>query len=257
MVIITIIQSDLVWQNIDANLELFTQKINNIGTPTNIVLLPEMFSTGFSMNAPELAETMQGKAVTWMKEMAMQKKIIIAGSLIIKENEKYYNRFVWMQPDGNFHSYDKRHLFSLAQEDKTYTAGDKKILVQVNGIKFCLQICYDLRFPVWSRQSKKEPYDCLIYVANWPTVRIATWDALLKARAIENQCVVIGVNRIGIDGKEISYNGSSAIINCLGETLYNKCDAEDVFTFEFDKKHINEVRERMKFLNDGDDFLLT
>jgi omega-amidase len=252
---ITIIQSDLVWENIDANLEAFTIKINAISTPTNIVILPEMFSTGFTMQAEKLAEGMDGKTIKWMQAIAIQKKIIIGGSLIIKENNNYYNRFVWMQPDGNYYTYDKRHLFSLAKENETFTAGDKKIIVQVNGIKFCLQICYDLRFPVFSRQ-KNDVYDCLIYVANWPTARITAWDALLKARAIENQCYVIGVNRTGLDGNNIAYNGSSAVINALGEIIYNKCDAEVTFTVKIDKNELEAIRSKFGFLKDADDYIV-
>jgi omega-amidase len=252
---ITIIQTGLVWENIEANLATFTNKINAINTPTHIVLLPEMFSTGFTMQAQKFAEDMNGKAVTWMRKMAIQKKIIIGGSLIIKADNNYYNRFVWMQPDGNFYTYDKRHLFSLAKENETFTAGDKKIIVQVNGIKFCLQICYDLRFPVFSRQ-KNDAYDCLIYVANWPTARIAAWDTLLKARAIENQCYVIGVNRTGTDGNNIAYNGSSAVINALGEIIYNKCDAADTFTFHLNKNELDIIRTKFGFLKDADDYIV-
>jgi omega-amidase len=252
---ITIIQSNLVWENKQANLDTFSNKINAIYASTNIVLLPEMFSTGFSMNAAILAETMDGKTVSWMREIAINKKIILGGSLIIEEEGQFYNRFIWMLPNGQFHTYNKRHLFSLAKENETFTAGDKKIIVQVNGIKFCLQICYDLRFPVFSRQ-KNDAYDCLIYVANWPTARITAWDALLKARAIENQCYVIGVNRTGVDGNNIAYNGSSTILNALGETLYNKCDDEDVFTFELDKKDLDNIRQKFGFLKDADDFLI-
>jgi omega-amidase len=252
---ITIIQSNLVWENKQANLDTFSNKINAIYASTNIVLLPEMFSTGFSMNAAILAETMDGKTVSWMREIAINKKIILGGSLIIEEEGQFYNRFIWMLPNGQFHTYNKRHLFNLAKENETFTAGDKKIIVQVNGIKFCLQICYDLRFPVFSRQ-KNDAYDCLIYVANWPTARITAWDALLKARAIENQCYVIGVNRTGVDGNNIAYNGSSTILNALGETLYNKCDDEDVFTFELDKKDLDNIRQKFGFLKDADDFLI-
>ena len=213
---ITIIQSDLHWEDKAANLAMFEKKINGIKEKTEIVLLPEMFSTGFSMNAKALAETMDGETVAWMKKIAAEKKIILTGSIIAEENEKYFNRLVWMLPNGEFGFYDKRHLFAFAEEDKYYSAGNKRLITSVKGWKINLLVCYDLRFPVWARQTNEAEYDLLIYVANWPERRIYAWKTLSQARAIENQCYVAAVNRVGKDGNDIYYSGESMIIRSIG-----------------------------------------
>jgi predicted amidohydrolase len=254
----TIIQSALVWENIDANLELFTKKINSITAKTEVIILPEMFSTGFSMQPQKLAETMDGKAVRWMHKMAMEKRVIITGSLMIAESGRYYNRLIWMLPNGQMGYYDKRHLFGYANEDKHYTAGSKRLIAQIKGFKINLQVCYDLRFPVWARQQKiayeTAEYDILLYVANWPERRSHAWKTLLTARAIENQCYVIGVNRIGEDGNNIYHSGDSMVINALGETLYHKAHAEDIFTITLKKEALEEIRTNIPFLKDADGF---
>lgn len=255
---VTIIQSNLHWEDKAANLKMFEQKIGSIKEKTEIIVLPEMFSTGFSMKPELLSETMDGETVQWMKRLAEEKKIILTGSIITKDNDNFFNRLIWIQPNGQYGVYDKRHCFAYAGEDKHYTAGTKRLIASVKGWKINLQVCYDLRFPVWARQQpndKSDPeYDVLIYVANWPEKRIHAWKTLLQARAIENQCYVVGVNRVGDDGNNIHYNGESMIIDPLGEILYNKKDAEDIFTITLDKNNLQSIREKLPFLRDADDF---
>ena len=238
---------------------MLEEKINSIKEKTEVVVLPEMFSTGFSMKPEQLAETMEEETVQWMKRVAAEKKIILTGSVIIKEKENYYNRLIWMLPNGQYGVYDKRHRFAFAGEDKHYTAGTKRLIASVKGWKINLQVCYDLRFPVWARQQSQPDgpeYDILIYVANWPERRSHAWKTLLQARAIENQCYVIGVNRVGNDGNAIYHSGDSMIIDPMGEVLYHKKDEEDVFTISLDKKHLETIREKLPFLRDADGFLI-
>jgi predicted amidohydrolase len=265
---ITTIQSHLHWQDKTANLKMFEEKINAINEKTEVVILPEMFSTGFVLQPETLAETMEGETVQWMKKMAARKKVIITGSVIIKEMSHtdhstptlYYNRLIWMLPNGQYGYYDKRHRFAFAGEDENYTAGSKRLIASVNGWKINLLVCYDLRFPVWSRQAqpaemgKELEYDVLIYVANWPEKRSNAWKTLLQARAIENQCYVAGVNRLGDDGNDIHYSGDSMIIDPLGEILYHKKNDEDTFTLTLDKTHLQNVREKFPFWRDSDQF---
>jgi omega-amidase len=269
---ITTIQSGLAWENKETNLEMFGNKIRSISGKKEIVILPEMFSTGFSMNPALLAETMDGPTVQWMRSLSASQKIILTGSIIIEENSAYYNRLIWMLPNGNYGYYDKRHLFAYAGEDKYYTPGNKRLIASVKGWKVNLQICYDLRFPVWARQSdssfdqvplppdqrknKGVEYDLLVYVANWPEKRIQAWKTLLQARAIENQCYVVGVNRVGNDGNNIYHSGDSMVIDPLGEILYNKPHEEDIHTIQLDKTKLDDLRTRLPFLNDADDFLI-
>jgi len=206
------------------------------------------------MKPGQLAETMEGETIQWMKRISKEKKIILTGSLIIEEDGKYYNRLIWMQPNGQYGSYDKRHLFAYADENKHYTAGTKRLIASVNGWKINLLICYDLRFPVWARQPEQSAYDVLIYVANWPERRMIAWKTLLQARAIENQCYVVGVNRVGDDGNNIHYSGESMVIDPMGEILYYKKDEEDNFTITLDKDHLNSIREKFPFWRDSDEF---
>jgi predicted amidohydrolase len=236
---VTIIQTDLHWEDKAANLKMLEEKINGIKAKTEIVVLPEMFSTGFSMKPELLAETMEGTTVEWMKRIAAERKIILTGSVIIEEKGNYFNRLIWMLPNGQCGVYDKRHRFAYAGEDDHYTAGTKRLIASVKGWKVNLLVCYDLRFPVWARQSPplrqerelggEAEYDLLIYVANWPDRRIHAWKTLLQARAIENQCYVVGVNRVGKDGNDIQYSGESMVVDPLGEMLYTKKGEEDVF----------------------------
>ena len=252
--IITGIQSSLQWEDKEANLQMFEEKIFSISQPTEIVVLPEMFSTGFSMQPKKLAEPMDGETVEWMKRIAAKKKIILTGSVIIEEDRNFYNRLVWVLPNGQIGYYDKRHLFAYGDEDQHYTAGKKRLIASVKGWKINLMVCYDLRFPVWSRQQGDFEYDVLIYVANWPERRVLAWTSLLRARAIENQSYVIGVNRTGDDGNKIPYTGESMAVDPMGEILYHKNDEEDVFTVTLDKSHLEKTREKFPFWKDADRF---
>ena len=252
----TLIQTDLFWEDKKANLLMLEEKILNLKDKTQIVVLPEMFSTGFSMLPNLFAETMQGYTIDWMKRIASTQKIILTGSVMIEEEGNYYNRLIWMMPNGQFGYYDKRHCFAYANEDKHYTAGKTKTIAQVNGWKINLQICYDLRFPVWVRQQKNNLYDAIIYVANWPERRSTAWKSLLVARAIENQCYVVAVNRVGKDGNDIEHSGDSMVINPLGEILYQKNNVEDIFTITIDKNTVEEVRNKFPFWKDADDFII-
>ena len=258
--IFTLIQTELTWEDREKNLSMFTEKINNLQSPSHVIILPEMFTTGFSMNPAQLAETMDGASIDWMRQTASRKKCIVTGSLIIEEDGKYYNRLIWMLPNGEFGYYDKKHLFAYAEEDKFYTSGTKRLIARVNGWKINLMVCYDLRFPVWARQQFDEhqnfEYDVLIYVANWPEKRSTAWKTLLQARAIENQCYVIGVNRVGTDGKGIYYSGDSMVVDPLGEIIYHKAHDEDISSITLNKNHLEDVRNRFPFWRDADEFIL-
>src|SRR5690606_30129919 len=248
-----LIQVDLAWEDPSENLRKFSERINNINEQADLIVLPEMFSTGFSMNAEALAENMDGSTVSWMKKTAIDKNTAITGSVIIKEKGEFYNRLFFVFPDGSFKTYDKRHTFTLAKEDKTYAAGKERLIVEYNGWRICPLICYDLRFPVWARNTSD--YDLLIYVANWPETRIHAWDILLQARAIENMSYCIGVNRTGNDGNEYKYNGHTAAYDCLGKNLFDNNRAHE-FTqiITLDKSHVEETRDKLKFLQDRDNF---
>ncbi|MET0759903.1 MAG: amidohydrolase [Flavobacterium sp.] len=249
---IALIQASLIWENPQANRAYFSEKINAIQEKLDLIVLPEMFTTGFTMNPISVAETMQGETISWLKTLTKSKNIAITGSLIIKENNQFYNRLVFIFPSGELQYYDKRHLFTLAGEDKTYTKGTDKLIVDYLGWKICPLICYDLRFPVFARNM--EDYDLLIYVANWPEPRINAWDALLKARAIENMSYVIGLNRIGEDQNKHNYPGHSQALDCLGNYLIAPNEQEDVFITFLDKQKMLETREKFGFLNDRDLF---
>lgn len=253
---LTLLQSDLHWENPKANLLHFEEKINNIQGPKGIVILPEMFTTGFSMHPAGLAEAMEGESVSWMKTMARKHGIILAGSLTIKEGGHYYNRLVWMQPDGQFGTYDKRHLFSYAGEHAEFSTGGKRFIASVNGWKICTMICYDLRFPVWSRMQAKDEYDVLVYIANWPVKRIQAWTSLLTARAIENQCYVVGVNRTGSDGNGLEYPGESRVIDPLGQVMTEGGRVEHTLQVTLEKEHLSNIRRTFPFQNDKDEFIL-
>jgi omega-amidase len=259
---LTLIQTSLYWEDKQANMAQLEEKIMGIPEKTELVILPEMFSTGFSMSPQTLAETMGSHTMAWMKKVASAKKIILTGSIIISEQGQYYNRMIWMLPNGTFGYYDKRHLFAYAGEDKHYAPGAKRLVASVKGWRVLLQVCYDLRFPVWSRQAYKTQevnekileYDLLIYVANWPDKRRHAWNTLLQARAIENQCFVAGVNRVGKDANGHLYTGDSMIANPLGEIVYHKQNEEDVFTMTLFKEEVDGIREKLPFWKDGDMF---
>lgn len=251
---ITIIQPDIIWENKEANLAQYEQMIFPIKDLREVVVLPEMFTTGFSMKPELLAETMEGPSVGWMKKMAAQHRCIITGSLMIEEGGKYYNRLVWMQPNGIFGHYDKRHLFAFAGEDQHYTNGSKRFIASVKGWKICLMVCYDLRFPVWLRNQNKE-YDVLIIVANWPERRSLAWKTLLQARAIENQCYVVGVNRVG-DDIHVHYSGDSSVFGPLGETIWQQSNDACIQTVALNKEALQQVRNDLPFLKDADRFVI-
>jgi predicted amidohydrolase len=288
---ITTIQSNLHWEDKAANLQMFEEKIRQLQQKTELVILPEMFSTGFSMQAERLAEKMDGATIAWMKKLSAERKIILTGSLIIEDEGNYYNRLVWMLPNGQYGFYDKRHLFAYAQEDQHYTPGTKRLIASVKGWKINLQVCYDLRFPVWGRQkpevssladlvaleleAKDFPlpppeeagssavppefapeYDVLVYVANWPERRNHAWKTLLQARAIENQCYVVGVNRVGNDGNGFYYSGDSMIVDAMGSVVYTKAHEEDIFTTTLQKEPLEEIRNKLPFLKDADRFII-
>lgn len=261
MLTLSLIQTSLVWEEKQQNLQLLEKKICGIKESTQVVVLPEMFSTGFSMQPQLFAEKMDGETITWMKRIAARKKVILTGSIIAEEDGRFFNRMIWMLPNGTFGWYDKRHLFAYAGEHEHYTAGKQRLIASVNGWKINLQVCYDLRFPVWARQQFDEnqgfEYDVLLYVANWPEKRSQAWTTLLQARAIENQCYVIGVNRVGEDGNGIYHSGDSMIIDPLGEILYHRKNDEDVFTITLHKQDLEQVRKKFQFWRDADDFTIS
>ena len=249
------IQSDLVWENIDSNLNMFSEKLKLISKDTDIVILPEMFTTGFSMNSLQLAESMNGKSVNWMKEQAKKQNKIIIGSVIIKENKNYYNRCITMFPNGEYFTYDKGHLFRMEKEHEDFTKGKTKTIFKHNGWRICTLICYDLRFPVWSRN--KNDYDLMIYIASWPESRREVWNTLLKARAIENQSYVIGVNRIGKDGEGITYSGDTVIIDPKGRIIQKAKDyQEEIINADLSLSELNQFREKFPVFLDADEFKL-
>lgn len=252
---ITILQATLVWENVEKNLHYFNLKIDSIKQPTDIIVLPEMFTTGFTMNPKLLAEQHGGKGLKWMQQKAKEKQCVVVGSIAVKENNDFYNRLYWVKPDGTFQYYDKRHLFRMGNEHEQYSAGNTQLIVEYKGWKICPLICYDLRFPVWSRNTKNNPYDMLLYVANWPAVRSFQWSALLVARAIENQCYVVGVNRIGNDGNQISHSGNSVVLNPKGETLSKtNPNEEGIETISLSLEELNSFKKSFPVLLDGDGF---
>ncbi|MFV8465993.1 nitrilase family protein [Flavobacterium sp. LB1P62] len=247
-----LIQSSLYWENPKSNRNYFEEKIKAIDGDVDLIVLPEMFTSGFTMTPVNVAETMQGETVKWLKVLAKAKKTAITGSLVVKENSNFFNRMLFVFPSGEIQFYDKKHLFTLAGEDKVYTSGTQKIIVDYLDWKICLQVCYDLRFPVFSRNS--EDYDLLIYVASWPKIRINAWDALLKARAIENMCYSIGVNRIGQDDNGYQYTGHSQVVDFLGNYSVEPVESESIFYAELSKEKMLQTRQKLGFLNDRDAF---
>ena len=251
---IALIQSPLFWENPTANRNHFEEKINAITEKVDLIVLPEMFTTGFTMNPAAVFETMEGETIQWLQLVAKVKNSAITGSLIIKEKNNYYNRLVFVFPSGEIQFYDKRHLFTLAGEDKVYTSGNKKWIVDYLGWKICPLICYDLRFPVFARNI--EDYDVLIYVANWPKPRINAWDILLKARSVENMCYTIGLNRTGLDDNNLEYVGHSQTVDFLGNYILEPQEFVGVFIVELNKEKLLETRNKLGFLNDRDSFEL-
>lgn len=250
---ITIIQSPLYWEDAEQNKKQFEDHFAQIDTPTDLIILPEMFTTGFTMNSCTLFETMEGKSVEWMLNQAKKTNSVIMGSLLIKEARSFYNRLIVAYPDGQINHYDKRHLFRMANEHDYFNSGNKKLQISIHGWKITPLICYDLRFPVWSRNNNAT--DLYVYVANWPKARISAWNTLLKARAIENLAYVVGVNRIGIDGKDILYNGSSAIIDFKGDPIHSCKDNNlEIVTRKLSKEDLTTFRDKFPAHMDADDF---
>lgn len=253
---ITIIQANLHWENIEANLQMFSEKISSIQEETDLIVLPEMFSTGFTMNNKPLAEKIGGRTFEWMKKSAKEKNCVVTGSIIIEDNERYFNRLIWMRPDGLYYTYDKRHLFRYANEQDHYSAGRKKLIVELKGWKICPMICYDLRFPVWIRNKNNE-YDILIFVANWPERRNYPREALLLARAIENQSYVIGVNRVGKDGHDINHSGDSVVIDPQGQVICKANPNEEaIITASLSYSALEEWRKKFPAWMDADKFTI-
>jgi predicted amidohydrolase len=252
---VTIVQTELQWHDAAGNREKFTTIVEGLKDPTDLIVLPEMFTTGFSMDAPDLAETMDGDSVAWMLDMAAAGNAAICGSLIIVDNQEYFNRFVCAFPGGELQCYDKRHLFRLADEQNHYAPGTELITFELKGWRICPLVCYDLRFPVWSRN--RGLYDLLLYVANWPDRRHRAWETLLRARAIENLSYVVGVNVTGRDGNDISYSGGSSIIDYLGEDLANLGEGQGTAAADLDLEKLIAFRERFAFHEDADEFTIT
>jgi omega-amidase len=256
---VTLIQSGLHWHNHEANLAMFEEKIWQIEEDTDIIVLPEMFNTGFSMKVEELAEPMNFRTFKWMKQMASQKDCAVTGSFIVKERSGFYNRLIWMFPDGSFKQYDKKHLFRMANEDDYFEPGEEALIVEYKGWKIMPLVCYDLRFPVWSRNRSKGDdlsYDLLLYVANWPAARVNAWDTLLGARAIENLCYTVGVNRTLPDGNGVPYNGHSGVYSGKGEQLYFAGEEEKMHTIELDAEALKHFRQKFPAYKDADSFTI-
>lgn len=251
-----LLQFNIAWEDPAANRLAIEQQLNKLIVKGHVVVLPEMFSTGFSMQPEQHAEAPDGPTVQWMKQQAQTRACILCGSIMIKENNAYYNRFVWMQPNGEAHTYNKRHLFGMAGEDKVYTAGTKRLVVQVNGWRIAVAICYDLRFPVWLRQQRDAEYDVLLVTANWPERRADAWNTLLKARAIENQCYVLGINRCGEDGNGLAYHGDTQIISPDGRILAHADRHNHVVSHHLSAPLLHETRQSLPFLRDKDDFMI-
>jgi predicted amidohydrolase len=251
---ITLAQTPLYWESVQRNIDLFTDRLGALRKgSTDLVVLPEMFNTGFTMHADEVAENMKGDTIRWMKEMAVSKECVISGSIIIRDRGRFYNRFLWIDPKGNVQHYDKRHLFAMAGENKVFTPGKKRVIVSLHGWRVLLQVCYDLRFPVWSRNRKD--YDVAIYTANWPEMRRYAWKQLLVARSIENQSFTVGVNRTGKDGNKIGYKGDSTIVDPMGHHVEpHKRSDGGLITYLLDHNRIIATRTALPFLKDADDF---
>ncbi|GAB3648326.1 amidohydrolase [Echinicola sediminis] len=257
---VALVQTDLYWQDREANLAMLEEKLWSLQGKVDLIILPEMFPTGFSMDAEALAELMNFTTTKWLQQMAAQTKAVVTGSVIIKEEKKYFNRLLWVSPDGEVRHYDKRHLFRMAKEDHHYSMGEKRLVVDLKGWKIFPQVCYDLRFPVWSRNGANAEgemeYDLVFYIASWPAARDSAWDALLKARAIENLCYSVGVNRVGTDGNGIAYSGHSGAYDFKGQSLAFAEEKEDVLVLELDKKALDRYREKFPAWRDADEFEL-
>lgn len=252
---VTLVQTYLNWEHVDENLKHFSKVLDKITEPTDLIVLPEMFTTGFTMKPEKLAEDHGGKGLQWMLQKSKEKNSVITGSISVKDKNCFYNRLYWVKPDGTYQFYDKRHLFRMGNEQEHYSKGDQKIIIELKGWKICPLICYDLRFPVWSRNTKADQYDVLVYVANWPQVRSHPWKQLLIARAIENQCYTIGVNRIGRDGNLVEHSGDSVVFSPKGETMSCIKPNEDTTeTISLNFQQLLDFRKAFPVLSDADQF---
>jgi len=256
---ISFIQAKLFWEDPQRNRDRLGQRLDQLTEETDLIILPEMFNTGFTMNVKAMAEEPDGPTTHWLAQQAQGKSCVVTGSLITCENGRYFNRLIWMRPDGSYQTYDKRHLFTLGEEHKKFTAGQKRLIVPLSGWTICPLVCYDLRFPAWCRNqydpaTNTAEFDCQIFIANWPERRNYAWKQLLIARAIENQAYVVGVNRVGEDGNGIYHSGDSSVIDPLGELIYQKAHDEVVKTFTLSKDRLEIIRNSYPFLGDGDHF---
>lgn len=252
---VALIQTPLAWEDPEQNRVHLAEKIKSIKEPVDLIILPEMFTTGFTMNPSNVAEPMHGKTVEWLQYIANKSQSAICGSIVVQEENNFFNRLLFVLPSGEIQFYDKRHLFALAGEDQSYQAGEKRLIIDYKGFRICPLICYDLRFPVFSRNT--ENYDLLVYVANWPKLRVNAWDILLPARAVENMCYAIGVNRIGADANGHEYSGHSQVVDCLGNYLLEPQESEGIFVVTLDKNALLETRKKLAFLNDRDSFTVS
>ncbi|MFT4595645.1 MAG: omega-amidase [Bacteroidia bacterium] len=254
---VTVCQVNIGWQAKKQNLARYSELISHLKGETDIIVFPETFTTGFSMKNPELSEEMAGLTVEWMKAQSVKLNADVVASFICKEDGKLYNRFVWARPNGSLDYYNKRHLFSFANEDALFTAGTERKIFDRDGWKMMPQVCYDLRFPVFSRNLKSDRYDVLFYIANWPKARASAWKSLLVARAHENQCYVVGVNRVGADGNGIEYQGDSMVISPKGEVLAHLEENEALETVALNWGELSSFRDKFRPLNDADNFELS
>jgi predicted amidohydrolase len=258
---VSLVQASTLWHDPEGNRRLYGERVRAIARPVDLVVLPETLLSGFSNDAVQDAETMDGKGVAWLRALAAEVGAVITGSLVIREGGAVYNRLIWARPDGTLAHYDKRHLFRMAGEQERYASGSDKLIVELAGWRICPMICYDLRFPVWirnryDRSAARFDYDLLLFVANWPSPRRHAWRTLLRARAIENWCYCIGVNRVGVDGNQLAYSGDSAAIDFLGESLVELGAASAVTTITLSAAALREHRERFPAWMDADDFVL-
>ncbi len=249
---VAIVQTALHWHDAEHNRDHLGQVLSELDEPADLVVLPEMFTTGFTMEAAACAETMSGPSVAWMRDQARARGAVLCGSVIIEEGGRFYNRLIWMRPDGRYDSYDKRHLFRMAKEDHYFTPGRERLVVELGGWRICPLVCYDLRFPVWSRN--RDHYDLLLYVANWPSRRRDAWRTLLRARAMENLSYVVGVNRVGVDGNDIPYSGDSVVLDYIGQPLVEAGDETMTATVSLDRGELEAFRRKFPAHLDADDF---
>ena len=253
---VSLIQTELAWEDVSANLIMFEERLSAIDKSTDLIILPEMFASGFTMNASKVAQSMDGAAVQWLRTRARRSEAVVAGSLVIEEKGRYFNRLVWAQPDGDLVTYDKRHLFRMSGEEKVYHAGDCLVTVELHGWKIRPFICYDLRFPLWTR-NWSNGYDVALFVANWPARRSAHWQMLLRARAVENQSYVIGVNRVGVDGNDVVYSGDSMIIDPAGRDLFHQPQDVCEVTMTLSRNNLEKYRREFPAWMDADHEMLS